>query len=213
MSPAEALDLLAVFIFALTGGLVASRAQLDIVGFVFLGCLTGVGGGTLRDLLLGRVPVFWIERPLYVAVACAAAALVFVTAHRLESRWRAILWLDALALAVAVAAGVSAARGAGASWPVVLIMGVATGTFGGLMRDVVANEIPLVLRQGELYVSARLAGACLAEALMLLGPGFETPSLLAGAGAAFALRAGSLTFGWRLPVYRPRPPRPDPDRR
>ena len=131
MSPASILDLIAVFIFALTGGLVASRAQLDVVGFLFLACLTGVGGGTLRDLVLGRDPVFWVGSPHYLAVACAAAILAFFTAHRLESRCQAIVWLDALALSVAAAAGVSIAREAGASWPIVLVMGVATGTFGG----------------------------------------------------------------------------------
>ena len=170
MTPAAILDLVAVFIFALTGGLVASRAQLDIVGFLFLACLTGVGGGTLRDLVLGRDPVFWVGSPHYLAVACAAAILAFFTAHRLESRYQAIVWLDALALSVAAAAGVSIARDAGASWPIILIMGVATGTFGGLMRDVVTNEIPLVLRQGELYVSACLAGALLSVLLLHLFP-------------------------------------------
>ncbi len=84
MSPAEVLDLLSVFVFALTGGLVASRAQLDVVGFLFLACLTGVGGGTLRDLLLGRAPVFWVGSPHYIAVACAAAILAFIAAPRLE---------------------------------------------------------------------------------------------------------------------------------
>src|SRR5512134_2147700 len=78
MSPAAILDLIAVFIFALTGGLVASRAQLDIVGFLFLACLTGVGGGTLRDLVLGRVPVFWVGSPHHLAIACAAAILAFL---------------------------------------------------------------------------------------------------------------------------------------
>ena len=135
MSLAAILDLIAVFIFALTGGLVASRAQLDIVGFAFLGCLTGVGGGTLRDLVLGRDPVFWVGSPHYLAVACAAAILAFFAAHRLESRYQAIVWLDALALSVAAAAGVSIAREAGASWPIILVMGVATGTFGGGVVD------------------------------------------------------------------------------
>ena len=212
MSPASILDLIAVFIFALTGGLVASRAQLDVVGFLFLGCLTGVGGGTLRDLVLGRDPVFWIGSPHYLGMACAAAILAFFTAHRLESRYRAIVWLDALALSVAAAAGVSIAREAGASWPIVLVMGVATGTFGGLMRDVVTNEIPLVLKEGELYVSACLAGALLSVLLLRLFPEGETLSLLAAAVATFVLRAGSLRFGWRLPVYRPRAPRTLPPR-
>ncbi len=207
MSPAAALDLAAVFVFALTGGLVASRARLDIVGFLFLACLTGIGGGTLRDLVLGRDPVFWIASPHYLGVACVAAVLVFFTAHRLESRHRAILWLDAVALSVAMAAGVTIAREAGVSWPIVLVTGIATGTFGGMMRDVVANEIPMVLRQGELYVSACLAGALLGVILFALFPSGQFISLLAGSALTFALRAGSLHFGWRLPVYRPHPPR------
>jgi uncharacterized membrane protein YeiH len=207
MSPAAALDLAAVFVFALTGGLVASRARLDIVGFLFLACLTAIGGGTLRDLMLGRDPVFWIASPHYLGVACVAAVLVFFTAHRLESRHRAILWLDAVALSVATAAGVTIAREAGVSWPIVLVTGVATGTFGGMMRDVVANEIPMVLRQSELYVSACLGGAILSVLLLRLLPGGEIASLLAASALTFAFRAGSLLFGWRLPVYRPRPPR------
>ena len=207
MSPAEVLDLLSVFVFALTGGLAASRAQLDVVGFLFLACLTGVGGGTLRDLLLGRDPVFWIGSPHYIAVACAAALLAFVAAPRLESRYSAILWLDALALSVAAAAGVSIARSAGASWPIVLVMGVATGTFGGLMRDVVANEVPMVLRKGELYVSACLCGALASVLFGATFPELGALSLLLAAAITFILRAGSLLFGWRLPVYRPRPPR------
>lgn len=212
MSLAAILDLTAVFIFGLTGGLVASRAQLDIVGFLFLGCLTGVGGGTLRDLVLGRDPVFWVGSPHYLAVACAAAILAFFTAHRLESRYNTIVWLDALALSVAAAAGVSIAREAGASWPIVLVVGVATGTFGGLMRDVVTNEIPMVLRQGELYVSACLAGALVSVLMLRVFPAAETLSLLMASVATFVLRAGSLRFGWRIPVYRPRAPRSFPPR-
>lgn len=212
MTLPQALDLAAVFVFALTGGLVASRAQLDLVGFLFLGCLTGVGGGTLRDVILGRDPVFWVADPTPLAVACLAAIIVFVGAHRLESRHRAILWLDAVALSVAVAAGISASRAMEAGWPIVLIMGVVTGTFGGMMRDVVANEVPMVLRQGELYLSAALAGALASVMLQPLLPDVPALSLLAAAVVTFALRAGSLVFGWRLPVYKPRPPRTEPPR-
>jgi len=201
-----ALDAAAVFIFAVTGGLAASRAQLDIVGFLFLGNLTAVGGGTLRDLLLGRDPVFWIGAPVFLAVACAAAVLVFFTAHLLESRLRALLWFDALALAAAVPAGVAATAAAGQGWPVILVMGVATGCFGGLMRDVVCNEVPVVLRQGELYVTAAFAGAGAGAAALALGLAPELALLLCAA-VTLALRAGSLALGWRLPVYRSRPPR------
>lgn len=205
MSAVEILDLVAVFVFALTGALVASRAQLDIVGFVFVACLTAVGGGTIRDVTLDR-DVFWIQDPMNVLVAACAALLVFCTAHCLESRQKAIFWLDAMALAVAVPAGVAAALGLGVEWPIVLIMGVATGCFGGLMRDVVCNEVPLVLKQGELYVTCAFVGAGVAQVLVSLGQPLNT-GLLACAGATFALRAGSLAFGWSLPVYKSRPPR------
>ena len=120
------LDLLAVFIFALTGALTASRAQLDVVGFVFVACLTAMGGGTARDVLLNREAVFWIADPRYVAVAMVAAIFVFFTAHMLESRLKALYWLDALAVAVAVPVGVAVARRMEFDWPVLLIMGMVT---------------------------------------------------------------------------------------
>lgn len=202
----QLLDFASVFVFALTGALVASRAQLDIVGFLFIACLTGVGGGTVRDVLLGREPVFWIGNPAYIGIACLAAVAVFFGAHRLESRYRAILWLDALALSVAVPAGVAAARAMDGTWPVILIMGVTTGCLGGLMRDVVCNEVPLVLKQGELYVTAALAGA-IASVVALALTGSPLTASLACGSTTFALRAGSLTRGWKLPVYRSRPPR------
>ena len=200
------LDYAAALIFAATGALAASRAQLDIVGFFFLASLTAVGGGTLRDLMLDRNPVFWIADPTPIGIACAIAFVIFFTAHLLESRLTVLIWLDALALPVAVAAGVAAAREMGASAPVILVMGVATGTFGGLMRDVVANEVPLVLKQGELYVTAALAGAGAAILAPLVSEHAAAP-VIACVATTLALRAGSLAFGWRLPVYRPRPPR------
>ncbi|MDG4649023.1 trimeric intracellular cation channel family protein [Roseibacterium sp. SDUM158017] len=206
MTASLALDYAAAFVFALTGALAASRAQLDIIGFFFLAGLTAVGGGTLRDLFLGRETVFWVADPTPLAIACTAALIVFFTAHLLESRLKVLVWLDAVALAIAVAAGVSVAAELGQLAPIVLVMGVVTGTFGGLMRDVVANEVPLVLKQGELYVTAALAGAGAAVAAPLLS-GADVAPVLACIAVTFALRAGSLAFGWRLPVYRARPPR------
>ncbi|PVA06361.1 trimeric intracellular cation channel family protein [Thalassorhabdomicrobium marinisediminis] len=205
MTATLALDYAAVFVFALTGALVASRAQLDIVGFVFMACLTAVGGGTMRDVILKRA-VFWVEEPTYIFVASLAAVLVFFTAHVLESRLKAIFWLDAVALSVAVPAGVAAAVDQGASWPIVLIMGITTGCLGGLMRDVVCNEVPLVLKQGELYVTCALAGA-VAAVLTLTAAGPLPLALLLCGAVTFALRAGGLAFQWRLPVYKSQPPR------
>lgn len=200
------LDYASVLVFALTGALVASRGQLDVVGFIFFATLTGIGGGTLRDLVLGRVPVFWVGRPELLLLTAGAAIMVFFTAHRLESRYRAILWLDAFALAVAVPAGVGVALEAGVSPVVTVLMGVMTGTFGGLMRDVVGNEVPLVLKQGELYVTAAFGGAVAALLLLALGAG-RGWALIGCAAMVLLLRAGSMSFGWRLPAYKARPPR------
>ena len=205
MTALAALDFAAVFVFALTGALTASRAQLDPVGFAFLACLTAVGGGTVRDLLLDRNPIFWIAEPAYVATALAAAVIVFFSAHRFESRLRLLLWLDAVALSVAAAAGVGVGLSLTLHPAIVALMGVVTGCMGGLMRDVVANDVPVVLKQGELYVSAALAGA-LAGLITSWAGGHPLLPLAVCAGVTFVIRAGSLAFGWRLPLYKGRPP-------
>jgi uncharacterized membrane protein YeiH len=206
MSFLEILEYSSVFIFALTGALVASRAQLDPVGFLFIAALTAVGGGTVRDLLLDRNPLFWIDKPIVLVIAAVAAMITFFTAHLLESRLKTLTWLDAAALAVAVPAGVGVAVNQSQEWPIVLIMGVTTGCFGGLMRDVVCNEVPLVLKQGELYISAAFIGA--GAAMIAIGAGIAQPiALIFCAGVTFALRAGSLALGWSMPAYKSRPPR------
>jgi uncharacterized membrane protein YeiH len=206
MSLLSALEYASVFIFALTGALVASRAQLDLIGFIFIAALTAVGGGTVRDVILNRDTVFWVANPGLIGVAAIAALLVFFTAHLLESRYRGIVWLDALALAVAVPSGVGVALAMDMTWPVIIIMGITTGCFGGLMRDVVCNEVPLILKQGELYVTCALAGATTTVGALALGLP-ESLALLSCAGATFALRGGSIAFGWCLPVYKSFPPR------
>ncbi len=200
------LDYSSVLVFAATGALVASRAQLDIIGFVFLASLTAVGGGTLRDVLLDRNPVFWIADPTYLFVAAATAVIVFFTAHLVESRYAVLQWLDAAALAFAVAAGSGIAVSVGASAPIVVVMGVITGCMGGLARDVVANEVPLVLKQGQLYVTCAFVGAIGTSIAIQLGAGAPIAALICAA-STFVLRAGSIRFGWSLPVYKSRPPR------
>lgn len=205
------LDYAAVAIFALTGALAASRSQLDIVGFIFVAALTATGGGTVRDIILDRVPL-WVGDPFILAVATVAAVAVFLFAHRLESRYRTLEWLDALALAIAVPAGVAVALASGMSWPVVLVMGMVTGCMGGLMRDVVCNEVPMVLKQGELYVTCAFAGALVAVGLLAFGLAGGIALMACGA-VTLVLRAGSLALGWRLPVYRSRPPKPDSPKR
>ena len=117
MSPLVLLDYAAVLIFALTGALVASRAQLDIVGFAFMASITAVGGGTVRDVLLDRNPVFWIGNPTYIFIALGAAVFIYFTAHLVESRYRWLVWLDSFALAVAVPATIARRIDAGSTVP------------------------------------------------------------------------------------------------
>ncbi len=206
MTLVSLLDYLSVIVFAITGALVASRAQLDLVGFAFIACLTAVGGGTIRDLLLDRFPIFWIAEPSYLGAAAIAALLVFFTAHLLESRRRAMVWLDSLALAIAVAAGAGVALNLEQGPVVVVLMGMVTGCMGGLMRDVVVGDVPLVLKQGELYVTAAFAGATTAVLFKTYLP--DLPYYLqACAIVTFVLRAGSVLFGWHLPVYKSTPPK------
>ncbi|MFY1707589.1 trimeric intracellular cation channel family protein [Tritonibacter scottomollicae] len=200
------LDYAAAIVFAASGAMVASRAQLDIVGFAFIACLTAVGGGTVRDVLLDRNPVFWMGDPMPILLATGVAVLVFFTAHLVESRLRWVVWLDTFALAIAVPAGAGAAMELGHGPVIVVLMGMATGSLGGLMRDVVCNEVPLVLTQGELYISCAMAGAITAVVMVWFGLP-AGPALLGCAGVTWVTRAGSLAFGWHLPVYRPRPPR------
>lgn len=198
------LDYLGVALFAATGALVASRKQMDVIGFVFLATLTGVGGGTVRDLILG-VPVFWVAQPLYVLLCALAAAAVFLGAHLLESRYRWILWFDAVALAAYGVFGAAKGLAVTGAPMVALIMGVMTGAVGGILRDIVAGE-PTVLLRKEIYITAALAGAAVFVLADLAGMSLPVAAGL-GFAVAFGVRAGALVFGWTLPSYRSRPGR------
>lgn len=204
------LDLLGVAVFAASGALVASRKQLDAVGFVLIAAVTGLGGGTLRDLLLGRTPVFWLRAPDLLAACAAVAVLVFFAAHRVESRFHVLLWVDALGLALYAVLGAEIALLDGADPWAAVLLGVVTATFGGILRDVVCDELPLVLRR-EIYVTAAAAGAALFVVLRLHGTWRET-ALLAGFALAFGIRGLALWRGWSLPAYRARAGRDYPDR-
>lgn len=198
------LDYAGVAVFAATGALAASRKQLDIIGFLFLASVTGIGGGTLRDVILD-VPVFWVGNRDYVLICAAVAVIVFFTAHRVESRYRLLLWLDAIGISAFAVMGASKGLAVTGSPAVSIIMGMLTATFGGILRDLLAGE-PSVLLKPEIYVSATLAGA----ALYTLGDALALPSPVSGVigfAAAFLVRGGALKFGWSFPAYRSRPGR------
>ncbi len=202
---AAVLDWLGIVVFATTGALVASRKQMDVVGFVLLGTATGIGGGTVRDVLLGTLPVFWVGDPTYLVVCVAVSALAFFVAHVPQSRFRLLLWFDAVGLAVFAVTGAERALLADAAPSVAVAMGVVTATFGGILRDVLGGESPVILRR-EVYVTAALAGAALFVALSAGGAAREA-ALAAGAAAAAAIRFAALRWDWSLPRYRPRPGR------
>lgn len=199
------LDWLGIVVFAISGALVASRKQMDLVGFALLGTVTGIGGGTLRDLLLGLAPVFWVREPAYLVVCVLVSCLVFATAHIPASRYRLLLWFDALGLALFAVTGAERALLAGFGPVVAVAMGVITATFGGIIRDVLGNEDPVVLSR-EIYVTAALAGATVFVAASGLGLGREA-ALGAGLLVGLIVRGAALARGWSLPRYRERPGR------
>jgi uncharacterized membrane protein YeiH len=196
-----AVDLVAAAVFAVTGALVASRKKLDIVGFMWLGVVTGVGGGTVRDLLLG-VPVFWVRDATPVIACLLASIATYFTAHLVYSRYRVILWLDAIGLALVTVAGTGKGLDAGAGPVVAVVMGVITAAVGGIIRDILGQEASIILRR-EIYVTASLTGAVTFVALN--GLGLDRPATAICAGfAALALRGLAIFQGWSLPTYRTR---------
>ena len=205
MSLLSFLDYAGVAVFAATGALSASRKQLDIIGFLFLAAVTGIGGGTLRDIVLGRLPVFWVLNPTYILVCCVIGVIVYFTAHLFESRYRLLIWLDAVGLAAYCVMGAAKGLAATGSPTVAIVTGTLTATFGGILRDMISNE-PSVLLRPEIYVTAALIGACVFVAANATAMPLFVASAL-GVTAAFVVRGGALWFGWTIPGYRPRPGR------
>ena len=199
------LDWFGVAVFAVTGALVASRKQMDIFGFALLATVTGIGGGSVRDLVLGSVPVFWVKEPLYVAICVAVSAVVFFTAHIPESRYRLLMWLDAVGLSFFCVVGAGKGLEAGAGAFIAVVMAVITASFGGIIRDVIGGEIPFLLRK-EIYVTAALAGAIVFVGGRALGVP-DTIGAVAGFAVCFAIRGLGLRYGLALPAYRARPGR------
>lgn len=198
-------DYAAVAVFGATGALAAARRNHDIVTFGFFAAVTGVGGGTLRDLLIDA-PVFWVGRPGYVLACLAAALAVWLLGL---GRWRelVLLWLDAVGMAAYAVVGAAKASSFGVPPFSALVMGVLTATFGGVVRDVLAGE-PSVLLRREVYVSAALLGA----AVFVVMQALHLPTLaagLAGFAAAFGLRACAIVWRWALPGFPGRPHAPE----
>lgn len=197
-----ALDWFGICVFAVSGALVASRKQMDIVGFAMLGSVTGIGGGTIRDVLMGIQPIFWVQQPAYLLTCVVVACATFFFAHVLHHRHQYLLWLDAVGLALFSVTGAGGALAHGASPSIAVAMGVATATFGGIIRDMLGGESPIILSQ-EIYITAALAGAVTFVATIGIGAP-QDMAVMVGFGAGFVLRAAALHWGLTLPRYRPK---------
>lgn len=194
------LDLFGIAVFATTGALAATRRGQTLVTAAFFALITGVGGGSVRDLLIGA-PVFWVHDPLVAAVCLAAAGLVWVSP---QAWWKdkALDWLDAVGLAAYAVFGAAKALAFGVPPVPAALMGVMTACVGGIIRDVLAGE-PSILMRPELYVTAAALSAGLHVALVSLGfPAFAAAVVAAAAG--FSLRAAAIHWKLALPSYRGR---------
>jgi uncharacterized membrane protein YeiH len=196
-----ALDFAGVAVFAATGALAAAREKHDLVTFAFFAAITGVGGGTLRDLLLG-LPVFWVNDWRYIAVCLGAAAAIWLVGQR-NWRFRALLWLDALGLGAYGVMGAAKAEAIGAAPLICIVMGALTACIGGIIRDLLAGQPSILLRR-EITISAAILAAT--TYVVLRGAGVEIwPAAIVSSLLGFGLRAGALAYGWSLPGF--------PDRR
>lgn len=194
-----AFDLIGTAIFAITGALVARGKNIDLYGVVIFSIVTAIGGGTLRDLLLGRTPVFWIRDNNYIWVAVAAGLVTFMIARVGFIPRRTLLIGDALGLALFTIIGADVALAENTTPLIAVIMGTMTGTGGGITRDLLAGEIPLILRK-EIYATASLAGAIVYVGWHSLA---GTASLSVGISMLLVviLRLASIKYGGSLPLF------------
>lgn len=193
------LDWFGVVVFATTGSLAAARKGMDLFGFILLGTATGIGGGTIRDTVLGATPVFWITSPEYLLACVAVSSAVFFLAHIPQSREALLLRFDAVGLALFTVLGADRTLALAGGPVAAVAMGIVTATFGGVVRDVLSGESPGILSR-EVYASAALAGASMFVLLHEGGAGREI-AVIVGFSAAAAIRFGALHWGWSLPRY------------
>ena len=197
---------LGLVVFALTGALVAARNRMDPFGFALLATVTGVGGGALRDMLLGA-PVSFVSKPAPLVICIATGVATYALGRLvpgfipLLERRHTLLWADAAGLAIFAVTGAERALDFGAHWIAAIVLGAMTASFGGVVRDILAGERPLILHR-EIYVTAAFVGAATFVAARLVLPPDVALALAIVVG--FALRALAIAFDWSLPTFTPR---------
>ena len=193
------IDLVAVAVFAISGALAAAEKKLDILGFILFGTVTGIGGGTARDLLLDANPVFWIADTRYLWIGILVSIATWFLAPLFHSLRKLLLWADAIGLALFSVLGTSKALAFGAPPIVAVVLGMMTATFGSIIRDTLLNRHPVLL-EPEIYVTAAGLGAVSYVVLTELSV-TEPVATLTAMFLALGLRACAIAFGWRLPKY------------
>ncbi len=188
-----------IAVFAISGALAAAEKELDILGFILFATVTGIGGGTVRDLILG-VEVAWVASPIDLKVCVGAAALTYFAASQIIRRQRVLVWMDAMGLALFSVLGTAKAHHLGVDPLVAIAMGMITPTFGSVIRDILLDRAPVLL-QPEIYVTAAITGSISYLICIYL---FEQPdlSILIAVSCAFMVRAAAILFDLRLPKFK-----------
>ena len=191
--------IIAITAEAMSGALAAGRRNMDMFGVAMIAFITALGGGTVRDMLLGHFPVGWTQHPAYIYLTISAGLFTMLVARFMHHLHKVFLVLDAMGLIAFTVIGCNVALQLEYSTPVVVMAGMITGIFGGILRDVLCNQVPVVFRQ-ELYASVSLAVCSLYLVLRDLGLGTEANTLISF-GLGLALRLCAIWRGWKLPTF------------
>ena len=192
------LDLIGTVVFAITGALAAKEHKMDVFGMFILAFVTGVGGGTLRDMMIGSTPVFWMKNPFYILMIVLGVVLPIV--FKKMSEWKkSILFFHAIGLGVFTVIGVEKGIDFGLHPVIAVALGAVTGCFGGLIRDILRNQIPAVLHK-EIYATASLTGGIMFFVLNYLGFHSDLVAVLT-AFIVFIIRVLALKYRWELPKF------------
>ena len=196
-------EVIGTLAFALSGLLEAARKKLDLVGMAMVSGLAAFGGGTLRDVLLDRRPFFWFENDIWVwiIIAICLGSIFFLRSRHLEPTERAMQWPDAVGLGAFTAGGTQLALSAGVPAVISVIMGVLTAIFGGVLRDIVVNEIPKAFSDHIPYAVIAFTGGWVVVGLNLLNVEAFV-AVAVGAIFTIVLRVLALLLGWRLPIWK-----------
>jgi len=193
-------DYLGTFAFAVSGALAAAEKKLDLFGAVFLGFVTAIGGGTMRDMMIGNSPVSWLQDPVYFYVIVAAVAATFLFTKTILSLSKALFFFDTIGISVFTVIGIQKGLHAGIHPPLAVMMGILTAVMGGIIRDVLCNEIPLIFHK-EIYATACLAGGVFFVLFVFINMPEPFTAFIA-AGVIFTIRSLSVRKGWALPRFK-----------